>query len=174
MDGLGHKIVNKTMGGNVIMSTYKYKDNIYLIKLNNPIATREIADLISARVYSVFAYHKNKYDENLKFLIGTKVVDPETKQELIVERYNNGHTGRPYKRVISTEASPVYVLYIILYDYTDAHSRTRCLAKVKNSLNRHKLTFITTVVGNDRNTLRKMCQNFINIYDKDNLKGDIN
>ena len=46
------------------MSTYKYKDNIYLIKLNNPIATREIADLISARVYSVFAYHKNKYDEN--------------------------------------------------------------------------------------------------------------
>lgn len=162
------------MGGSVIVSKYKYKDNIYLIKLNKHLATREIADLIAARVYSVFAYHKNKYDENLKFLIGVKVIDPETKQELIVERHNNGHTGRPYKRVISTEASPVYVLYIILYDYTDVNSRTRCLTKVKNSLNMHKLTFTTSIIGNDRNILRKMCQNFINIYDKDNLKGDIN
>lgn len=86
------------------MSTYKYNDNIYLIRLNKPLATREIADLISARVYRVFTYHKNKYDENLKFLIGTKVIDAETKQELIIERYNNGYKGKPYKRVISTEA----------------------------------------------------------------------
>ena len=156
------------------MSKYKYKDNIYLIKLNNPLATREISDLISARVYSIFTYHKNKYDENLKFLIGVKVIDPETKQELIIERHNNGYSGRPYKRVISTEVPTVYVLYIILYDYTDVNSRTRCLTKVKNSLNRHKLTFTTSIIGNDRNILCKMCQNFINIYDKDNLKGDIN
>ena len=152
----------------------KYKDNIYLIKLNNPLATREISDLIAERVYSIFTYHKNKYDENLKFLIGVKVIDPETKQELIIERHNNGHSGRPYKRVISTEVPTVYVLYIILYDYTDVNSRTRCLTKVKNSLNRHKLTFTTSIIGNDRNVLCKMCQNFINIYDKDNLKGDIN
>ena len=156
------------------MSKYKYKDNIYLIKLNNPLATREISDLIAARVYSIFTYHKNKYDENLKFLIGVKVIDPETKQELIIERHNNGYSGRPYKRVISTEIPTVYVLYIILYDYTDVNSRTRCLTKVKNSLNRHKLTFTTSIIGNDRNILCKMCQNFINIYDKDNLKGDIN
>ena len=62
------------MGGDMIMSTYKYKDNIYLIKLRNPIPTREIADLISARVYSVFAYHKNKYDENLKLVKDIKMV----------------------------------------------------------------------------------------------------
>ena len=154
------------------MSKYKYKDNIYLIKLNNPLATREISDLIAARVYSIFTYHKNKYDENLKFLIGVKVIDPETKQELIIERHNNGYSGRPYKRVISTEVPTVYVLYIILYDYTDVNSRTRCLTKVKNSLNRHKLTFTTSIIGNDRNVLCKMCQNFINIYDKDNLRGD--
>ena len=154
------------------MSKYKYKDNIYLIKLNNPLATREISDLIAARVYSIFTYHKNKYDENLKFLIGVKVIDPETKQELIIERHNNGYSGRPYKRVISTEVPTVYVLYIILYDYTDVNSRTRCLTKVKNSLNRHNLTFTTSIIGNDRNTLCKMCQNFINIYDKDNLRGD--
>ena len=156
----------------MIMSTYKYKDNIYLIKLRNPIPTREVANLIAMRLNRVFTYHKNKHDENLKFLIGTKVIDPETKQELIVERYNNGYSGKPYKRVISTESSPVYVLYIILYDYTDVNSRTRCLTKVKNSLNRHNLTFTTSIIGNDRNTLCKMCQNFINIYDKDNLRGD--
>lgn len=156
------------------MSTYKYKDNIYLIKLNNHLATREIADLISQRLYRVFTYHKNKYDENLKFLIGTKVIDSETKQELIIERYNNGYSGRPYKRVVSTEASPVYVLYIILYDYTDVKSRIRCLAKVKNSLNRHKITFTTSVIGNDSSVLRRMCQNFIDIYDKDNITTYLN
>lgn len=66
------------------------------------------------------------------------------------------------------------MLYIILYDYTDVNSRTRCLAKVKNSLNRHKLTFTTSVIGNDNNVLCKMCQNFINIYDKDNITTYLN
>lgn len=155
------------------MPTYKYKDNIYLIKLNNHLPTREIADLIAARIYSVFVYHKNKYDENLKFLIGVKAVDPETGQELVIERHNNKSAGRPYKKIISTEAPPVYMLYIILYQYKDSRSRIRCLAKVKNSLDRHKLTFITSVVGNDVNTLCKLCANFVNIYDKDNLRGDI-
>lgn len=156
------------------MSLYKYNDNIYLIKLRNPVPTLEIAKLLIMRLYRVFNYHKDKYDENLKFCLGIKAVDPETKQELIVERYNNGYSGRPYKRVISTEVSPVYVLYIILYDYTDVNSRTRCLTKVKSSLIRHSLTFTTSVIGNDKSILCKMCQNFINIYDKDNLKGDIN
>lgn len=155
------------------MSTYKYKDNIYLIKLRNPIPTREVANLIAMRLNRVFTYHKNKYDENLKFLIGTKVIDPETKQELIVERYNNGCSGKPYKRVVSTEASPVYMLYIILYEYTDVNSRTRCLTKIKNSLIRHNLTFISTVMGNDSSVLNKICKNFINIYDKDNISVEV-